>query len=554
MSRLSKAVTDIRGEEILRKSETVKNFMGGDSYTVDPLTRLKLISASSIFGEPSYYIGSKVGKKVMLPAFIRGYVTVPEIKENDILGILSETGDIVDIMEKAIDDALEYNFGATIKWAAELRNDFYIRLNPQVIMVRAAMHPKREEFTKEHPGVFNTVNQEVMRRADDGISQVEYYLYKNKSKRSMPNLLKRSLANHFSGLSDYELLKYKNSGIGIIDSVRICHANSNGINKLLREELTSNADTNTWEELRRNGKDWAYIFEHVNMGHMALLRNIRGFLSEVEDKQIADKYFERLKGGVLKGKQFPYRYYAAYNAIKSASNIYHKQAALDTLEECMDISLENLPKLKGKTMCLSDNSGSAWGTVTSEYGTFTVAEIDNLSSVITAMRSDEGYVGVFGNTLKVYEISKRRGCLEQAMEISKSKGEDVGLDTEGGIWEFFYDAMKKHEHWDNIFIYSDQQAGIGGLYGTHAQNRMYRDMGYCTGYNHINVFKLVLDYRARVSHKVNVFSVQTAGYDNSVLPNYAYRINLMYGWTGKEALFASAVISQWDKEDEAKNK
>ena len=54
-------------------------------------------------------------------------------------------------------------------------------------------------------------------------------------------------------------------------------------------------------------------------------------------------------------------------------------------------------------MCLSDNSGSAWGTIPTEYGSVTVAEIDNLSSVITSACSDEGYVGKFGDKLKVFD-------------------------------------------------------------------------------------------------------------------------------------------------------
>ena len=61
----------------------------------------------------------------------------------------------------------------------------------------------------------------------------------------------------------------------------------------------------------------------------------------------------------------------------------------------MDISLDNMPKIAGKTMALTDNSGSAWGTIPTEYGSIKVAEIDNLSAVIVAMLSDEGYVGVF---------------------------------------------------------------------------------------------------------------------------------------------------------------
>ena len=55
MSRLAKAASAARGREVLRTDEIVTNFMGGDSYKLTPLTSLRMIAASSIFGEPSYY-------------------------------------------------------------------------------------------------------------------------------------------------------------------------------------------------------------------------------------------------------------------------------------------------------------------------------------------------------------------------------------------------------------------------------------------------------------------------------------------------------------------
>ena len=212
----------------------------------------------------------------------------------------------------------------------------------------------------------------------------------------------------------------------------------------------------------------------------------------------------------------------------------------------MDISLENYPKLKGKTMCLSDNSGSAWGTFNSEYGSVTVADIDNLSSVITAACSEDGYVGKFGDRLVVHPISKRRGILNQAESISRNGSCDVGGGTEGGIWEFFRDAITNKEYWDNIFIYSDMQAGHGGLYGTYEHKRQYRQSNFhCKG-DYINVFALIQEYRKQVNPKVNVFCIQTAGYDNVLIPEMAYRTAIQYGWTGKEALFAKEYINQWD--------
>ena len=169
-----------------------------------------------------------------------------------------------------------------------------------------------------------------------------------------------------------------------------------------------------------------------------------------------------------------------------------------------------------------------------------------MSSVITAACSEDGYVGKFGDKLKVYPVSFRQGILSQSQVITKNGANDVGGGTEGGIWKFFKNAIENHEHWDNIFIYSDQQAGTGELYGEYQDKREYENAGFECNRGMINVFKLVQEYRKKVNPKVNVFSIQTGGYADNVLPEYAYRTNLMYGWTGKEALFAQKIIEQWD--------
>ena len=546
MSKLSKAVSEMNQINSLRLDETVKNFMGGDSYTINPLDTLKMITASSIFGEPSYYRDSKKSRAYVVNQLVKSFSIIPEYYEEK----TTES-----IMETAIDKALDYDFKGTLEWSKTLRNDYFMRLNPQVIMVRAATHPKRIEFSKEYPGEFNKINQEVMNRADEPMSQMAYYLYCNKGKKNnIPSILKRSWSNKISGINRYQMSKYKNHEIGMINAVRLCHAHSNIIDELMQTGTVEVAENNkTWENLRSAGKSWKEIFETVNMGHMALLRNIRGVFTEVEDIEFCKKYMQRIKDTVIGSKQFPFRYYSALKAVQN-SKCNHKPIIIDSLEECMDIALANYPKLKGKTMCLSDNSGSAWGAFNSEYGSVTVADIDNLSSVITAACSDEGYVGKFGDKLIVKPISKRTGILHQAQDISTKNYNDVGGSTEGGIWEFFYNAIKNKEHWDNIFIYSDQQAGHGGLYGTFNQVNEYVRLGFACGHGYedasgrmINVFKLIQEYRKKVNPKVNVFSIQTAGYDNVVIPEYAYRTNIMYGWTGNEAVFAKAMIDQWDE-------
>lgn len=545
MSKMSKAVADMNQRNSLRLDETVTNFMGGKSYRINPLDTLKMITASSIFGEPSYYRDSKASRKYCEDALIKGFSVLPAAYN----GKTTE-----EIMIAAIDAALDYDFLGTLEWASELRNEYYIRLNPQIIMVRAAIHPKRKEFTSKYPGAFSNINYAVMLRPDESMSQMSYYLYANGGKKNnIPSIIKRSWADHLSELKRYNVAKYKNHEIGMINAVRLCHAHSPVIDELMHTGTVEvHDDSKTWENLRSEGKSWREIFDTVSMGHMALLRNIRGVFTEINDYDFCKKYMAKIKEGVAHGMQFPFRYYSALKAVES-STCNHKSFIMNELEECMDIALNNYPKLKGKTMCLSDNSGSAWGTVPSEYGSVTIAEIDNLSSVITAACSDEGYVGKFGNKLLVTPIMKRRGILSQAQQITKNRDSDVGGATEGGIWEFFQQAIDKKEHWDNIFIYSDQQAGHGGLYGTATHMKQYHGRGFSCCSSHINVFALVQEYRRKVNPHVNVFSIQTAGYDNELLPEYTYRCNIMYGWTGKEALFAKIMIDQWNQLD-SKNK
>lgn len=537
MSRLkthaSKRTATIRKHS----GEEVENFMGGKSYTINPLDTLKLVSASSIFGEPSYYRKGVEGTKSIL-----GRMGYKEPKEST-----------VDVMTKAIDEALDFNFKDTLNYAVELRNEYLMRMNPAVIFIRSALHKNRVEFNKANPYIMKEVGKNIVNRPDDITNQFEYYMYVNGSKNKLPNIVKRTWAEKLATFNKYQISKYQTKGM-LRDLVRISHAHSDVIDELMRTDgvLQLEDDNTTWERLRSSGKTWKEILETIKIPHMALLRNLRGIFSEINDVEIAKEVCQKLKDGVIYGKQFPFRYYTAFKYIEKES-VNHKALILDTLEECIDIAMANFPKLKGKTICLSDNSGSAWGGLTTEFGSTVVADIDNLSSFITAYNSDEGYVGYFGDRLEVVPVSKRNGILNQVnstnMLYGRFNGRNgsnyVGAYTENGIWIFFKNALANKEKYDNIFIYSDMQAGHGGLYGLYPSEYSK----YSIRASHIDILKLVEEYRATVNSKVNVFSVQTAGYNNSILPENYYRTHILSGWTGKEALYADKVIKIWDGVD-----
>jgi hypothetical protein len=514
-------------------STAVTNFMGGNSFQVSPLQTLKIVTASSIFGEPQYYRDGLGTSKT-----IKNHST---LMEYDIFsGAFESAKSAVDVFTSSIDAALDYDFKATIDFALELRKEYFMRLNPAVIFVRASQHPNRVAFNEANPGYMKSIGKAIALRPDDVTNQLDYYMFLNGSKKGLPSLLKRTWADTLESFSRYQLNKYK--GKSLIDLVRISHASNDDITELMKTGTIKVTETEqTWESLRSAGKTWAEILDTIKIPHMALLRNLRGIFTEINDAQRAKTVLDQLKSGVLHGKQFPFRYWSAYKAINSDVN--HSGLIKDALEECMDLAVANMPKLSGRVMSLCDNSGSAWGSLNSEYGSVTVAEIANLSAIITAQQSEEGYVGIFGDRLKTRSISKRNGLLTQLNE-SNTEGRGIGGGTENGIWLFWDKAIKDKQHWDTVFIYSDMQAGHGGLFGEN--HRDYKEFAHARSDRYIDVLALVDKYRKTVNPKVNVFSVQVAGYDNAVLPENLYRGAILAGWTGKEPVYAKAIIDAWD--------
>lgn len=551
---MSKISREVKGQRKATTEKSVVNYMGGVSFELNPLDTLKMVTASSIFGEPQYYRDGEFAEKGIakdasfsIDSCFAPFI-LPEMKKYK--GMKTSN-----LMEKVIDDALRYDFKATLDWAITLRTEFNMRLNPQIIMVRAAiMKEERIAFNKANPTVFIKINNEVMSRCDDVISQVTYYLYLNGSKANIPNILKKSWAYNIENRSRYELNKYKNKGIGMIDTVRICHAHNEDIDELMTNSTLEMPDeAKTWESLKASGDNWTTILNKINMPHMALLRNLRGIFTEISDYDTCQEIMKKLVKGVEKGKQFPFRYMSASNAVEYAKDVNNKALILDELESCLDKACNNLPHLAGNNAFLSDNSGSAWGACTSEYGTVKVAEIGNLSATIGAANSDKGTVVLFGDRMIKKEISKRQGILAQAKDITKDARRNVGGATENGVWLFFDEAITKNIVYDNIFIYSDMQAGHGGLYGTESSIVKYNAEGYAVRGRYIDVAKLVETYRNKVNPKVNVYCIQTAGYNNVLVPENGYRTNILYGWTGKELVYADMMNKFWDEIDARKN-
>lgn len=92
-----------------------------------------------------------------------------------------------------------------------------------------------------------------------------------------------------------------------------------------------------------------------------------------------------------------------------------------------------------------------------------------------------------------------------------------------------------------MFIYSDMQAGHGGLYGVDPSQ--YREYRWSEG-NYIDVAKLVKRYRREVNPLVNVFLVQIAGYQDTIIPEFYERTYCLGGWGDGILRFAAKMSGQ----------
>ena len=536
------------------------NFMNGISfYPENPLKKLELELYSCFLQEPRFYAATKENFNNQFPTELQNYILFPDNQKKTWQTIFQEN----------VTKALNYDFNGTLRIAVKARKEYHMRNSPCYLLAIAAGHPERVAFNQKHPMVFRNVVEEVCVLPSDMIAILDAWKDLYGSKSRFPSCLKRAFQKTLVRLTPYQANKYRRA---CIDVIRLSHPPQRS---LLTELMTLGkvhvAEKDLpWETLMSRYGCWKKTLEILEwkMPHMAALRNIRGFAIQVRDQELISKYCNMLEQGVLSGKQFPFRYWAAYQSLLNKTHkpggkpiVYRKRIrktdmvlVQKCLESCLQISIKNHPQLKGSVIALSDNSGSAWEQFQSAYGTMTVAEIGNLSALITAYScSEKGVVGLFGDVLLEYIVDKNISLLENFQKIQDLVGDrgcNVGSATENGIWVFFQRAMKSPQDYfyNHFFCYSDMQAGHGGLFGKDVEEEWIWD-GMSTNQMFIHVPKLVENYRKRINPKLNVFTIQTAGYQDSILPQSIYRGGYLHGWTGKEVLYAEKMNALWDEFD-----
>lgn len=367
----------------------------------------------------------------------------------------------------------------------------------------------------------------VVIRPDDMSEILACYGARNgmnlKRVRKIPNSMKKGFKTALERMDAYQIDKYKmnNRAISMIDLVNIFKPKGNKKNakafeylmngkslsslyssKILEKEISKVGQVASSNEEKDVLKEEAITAVLDNIGGMPimnLLRNLRNIILYAPNQVDEACRQLRIENKILNSKLLPFRFATAYSEIEkmkyksvsSESTITFeseknkqsefetlKKKVLDAIEDALQISCKNIPKLEGNTCILVDHSGSVRGdrggdSRVSAFSQTTRSMIGNLFGTMMAYAQYDVYIGLFGDELINVPIDRSKKMLDFNKE-SHDLGAKCGGATEQGIYTFFRNAIQEQKKIDNIIIFSDCQIGSGGQtdwFGTSMNER-----------------------------------------------------------------------------------
>lgn len=182
-----------------------------------------------------------------------------------------------------------------------------------------------------------------------------------------------------------------------------------------------------------------------SMGYMALLRNLRNFMDAGVSDEVMNGVLARLADPeeVAKSRQFPFRFLSAYKEMQG--NL--KVSAV--LEQALTHSVVNVPKLPGKTLILSDMSGSMSLPAGGKMSNLKRSEPAAIFAAALALRAENATLVAFGTNSFPINFRPGDSVLTVAQMIT---GRNLGGTNTA-------ETVKIHfNNHDRVIIVTDEQA------------------------------------------------------------------------------------------------
>jgi 60 kDa SS-A/Ro ribonucleoprotein len=478
------------------KATATRNHEGGLAFNVSPELELVLRSATCLVEEPKFY---------------------------------GKTGDTEIAIKEIVAKVATRDPEFILQLAAYARNELYLRSLPQMLMIEAMQYQQCKQYVKAYAPL-------IMKRADEITESLAYFIAKNgkigtEGKASLPHCYRDALVAQMCNLTEYEVGKYKAGNkkeVTFKDVLRLVHPVPMDVatEKLFKAIINDTVEIpETWETYISANGSTKETWEHIipKMGYMALLRNLRNFVEKKVSIHYLDMALDKLANDeeIAKSKQFPFRFLSAsreLSKVSDANDPFILKPIQKALNYAIETSVKNVPRLKGRTFILVDNSGSMDNAQVSRMSSVNAKEVAGVMGALAYKISKNPIVGVFAETFKIVDIDGMR-LLDAAEKISST---DVGGSTYAykGIEYLHNNAITI----DRIILLSDMQcyneADAGYyVYGTDEGNSLYK---WLTTYR-----------RSPVGKNATLISIDLRGYGTTQFPEHSRGVALVAGWSDR---------------------
>lgn len=334
--------------------------------------------------------------------------------------------------------------------AVYARKEMHMRSISHVLVAELANHPNGKPFARK--AIFN-----VAERPDDMTEILSYYLAE--FGKPIPASMKKGLADAFCKFDEYQLAKYnRKQEVKLKDVIILTHPKpkNSGQDELFKKVLDNSLETPvTWEtqlSAKGNTKEvWERLIAEGRLGYMAMLRNLRNIIKSGAGNIDAVLDYISNRDNVLKSKQLPFRFYSAYKMLKNeglgTSKVYN------ALEMAIRASVDNIPRMHGKTLIAADVSGSMTSPI-SRNSIVASADIATLLMTIANYICDDAITVAFDTELYMCPMASVNGIISNAESIIvNGGGTNITLPLQYIIQNNIYV--------DRVIILSDNEINYG---------------------------------------------------------------------------------------------
>lgn len=415
------------------------------------------------------------------------------------------TPELIELATKLAHSAPEF----VANLARYARKEMHLRSVSHALAALVAHEEKSKPYIKQ-------VVADVVERPDD-ITEI-LALYISAYGKPIPNGLKKALGAALGKFDEYQISKYSGGkkAVTFKDVLRLTHVKPKTpeqqelFNKIINGTLEKAVRWETELSARGNTKEvWEELIDSGRLGYMATLRNLRNIVNAQPEN--LDKALEVLadKARVLKSKQLPMRFLAAYREVRNCPACSSK--VVSALEKAIGYSVENMPRLPGKTVLAIDVSGSMTYPM-NKRSDLVCSDIATLLAVLASKICDEYIIYSFDTELKTVTIPPESGILAAADCIQcDGGGTDITLT--------FSTILENKILADRLILFSDNEINCCNNVFMHMFNRL----PLCQ--------QLADKYRKEINPEFWVHAVDIMGYGTQQF--MGERTNIIAGWNDR---------------------